>query len=204
MASDMRDHDTGEHIERTTGYAKIIVNALLENPTEGYALTCDRASDIIEATKLHDIGKIAMPDSVLLKQGRLTEDEFKVIKTHPLHGANMLKAALSELGNDSLIREAFDIAYCHHEKWDGTGYPQGLKGTLIPIGARISAIADVFDALTSERPYKKAFTARQSFDILYKDSGSHFDPHLIEIVRRHESEFEAVMNTGKDDLSRAS
>jgi putative two-component system response regulator len=200
MASDMRDHDTGEHIERTTGYARIIVNALIESPTEGYVLTGDRASDIIEATKLHDIGKIAMPDSVLLKQGRLTDDEFAVIKTHPLHGGKMLEAALAKLGNDSLIKEAFDIAYCHHEKWDGTGYPQGLKGTQIPIGARISAIADVFDALTSVRPYKKAFTPRQSFDILYKDSGTHFDPHLTEIVKLHEGEFEAVMSEGKARL----
>jgi putative two-component system response regulator len=192
MASDMRDHDTGEHIERTTGYARIIVNGLMENPAEGYLLTDTKASDIIEATKLHDIGKLAMPDSVLLKPGRLTEDEFQVIKTHPLHGAKMLKAALVELNNDSLIKEAFDITYCHHEKWDGTGYPRGLKGTEIPIGARISAIADVFDALTSARPYKKAFTTRQSFEILYKDSGTHFDPYLIEIVRLHEREFESV------------
>ncbi|MDR1516266.1 MAG: response regulator [Synergistaceae bacterium] len=197
MAGDMRDHDTGEHIERTTGYARVIVNALVERPTEGYILTCDKASDIIEATKLHDIGKIAMPDSVLLKPGRLTDEEFKIIKTHPLHGAKMLEAALAELGNDSLIKEAFDIAYCHHEKWDGTGYPQGLKGSHIPIGARVSAIADVFDALTSARPYKKAFTPRESFEILYKDSGTHFDPHLIEIVKNHESEFEAVMSEGK-------
>jgi putative two-component system response regulator len=197
MASDMRDHDTGEHIERTTGYAKIIVDALMENPTEGYILTRDRASDIIEATKLHDIGKIAMPDSVLLKRGCLTRDEFEVIKTHPLHGAKMLEAALTELGSDSLIKEAYDIAYCHHEKWNGTGYPRGLAGTEIPIGARVSAIADVFDALTSARPYKKAFTARQSFEILYKDSGTHFDPRLIEIVKNHEREFEAVMSEGK-------
>jgi putative two-component system response regulator len=194
MASDMRDHDTGEHIARTTGYSRIIVEALLENPAEGYTLTRTKGSDIIEATKLHDIGKIAMPDSVLLKKGRLTDDEFEIIKTHPVHGGKMLREALVKLGNDSLIQEALDIAYSHHEKWDGTGYPSGLKGTDIPIGARVSAIADVFDALTSVRPYKKAFSSRQAFDILYRDSGTHFDPHLIEIVRLHESEFESVMN----------
>jgi putative two-component system response regulator len=199
MASDMRDHDTGEHIERTTGYARIIVDALMEHPAEGYLLTRDRASDIVEATKLHDIGKIAMPDSVLLKRGRLTNSEFQIIKTHPLLGAKMLEAASAEPDNDSLLKEAFDIAYCHHEKWDGTGYPCGLKGTEIPISARISAIADVFDALTSVRPYKKAFTARQSFEMLYEDSGAHFDPRLIEIVKKHEKDFEAVMNKGKAD-----
>jgi putative two-component system response regulator len=194
MASDMRDHDTGEHIARTTGYAKIIVESLLENPVEGYSLTSEKAADIIEATKLHDIGKIAMPDDVLLKPGRLTAEEFEIIKTHPIHGAKMLKAALVELENDSLIQEAYDIAYSHHEKWDGTGYPCGLKGTEIPISARISAIADVFDALTSVRPYKGAFSPRQAFDILYKDSGTHFDPQLIEIVKLHEKDFESVMN----------
>jgi putative two-component system response regulator len=199
MASDMRDHDTGEHIARTTGYARIIVESLLANPVKGYLLTSDKAADIVDAAKLHDIGKIAMPDSVLLKPGRLTPEEFQVIKTHPLHGARMLKAALTELGNDSLIREAYDIAHYHHEKWDGTGYPCGLKGTEIPISARISAIADVFDALTSVRPYKKAFSPRQAFDILYSESGTHFDPYLVEIVKLHEKEFESVMDGGKDN-----
>jgi putative two-component system response regulator len=199
MAGDMRDHDTGEHIARTTGYAKIIVEALLENPVEGYRLTDAKGADIIEATKLHDVGKIAMPDSVLLKPGRLTESEFEVIKTHPVHGARMLKAALVKLENDSLLREAYDIAYHHHEKWDGSGYPCGLKGAGIPIGARISAIADVFDALTSARPYKKAFTPRQAFDMLYSESGTHFDPHLIEIVRLREKEFESVMSAVNDN-----
>jgi putative two-component system response regulator len=196
MASDMRDHDTGAHITRTTGYARIIVEALMENPVEGYLLTDTKAADIIEATKLHDIGKLAMPDSVLLKPGRLTAQEFDVIKTHPVHGAKMLQAALVKFDNDSLIQEALDIAHSHHEKWDGTGYPLGLKGTEIPISARISAIADVFDALTSVRPYKKAFSPRQAFDILYADSGTHFDPYLIEIVKPREREFELVMNEG--------
>jgi putative two-component system response regulator len=193
MASDMRDHDTGEHIARTTGYTRIIVEALRENPVEGYLLTDTKAADIIEAVKLHDIGKISMPDSVLLKPGRLTSQEFEVIKTHPVHGARMLQAALVKFDNDSLIQEALDIAHSHHEKWDGTGYPLGLKGTEIPISARISAIADVFDALTSVRPYKKAFSPRQAFDILYADSGTHFDPYLISIVKPRETEFEAVM-----------
>jgi putative two-component system response regulator len=194
MASDMRDHDTGEHIARTTGYARIIVEAMIENPAEGYILTETEGADIIEATKLHDIGKIAMPDGVLLKQGRLTDEEFQIIKSHPVHGGKMLRAALVELENDSLMQMALDIAYSHHEKWDGSGYPCGMKGTDIPIGARVSAIADVFDALTSIRPYKKAFTPREAFDILYRDSGTHFDPHLIEVVRLHEGDFESIMH----------
>jgi putative two-component system response regulator len=194
MASDMRDHDTGEHIDRTTGYARIIVKALVKNPIEGYALTDNKAEDIVEAMKLHDLGKIAMPDSVLLKPGRLTDEEFDTIKSHPIYGAKMLETALVNQGDDSLLREAFEIVYCHHEKWDGTGYPRGLKGADIPIGARIAAIADVFDALTSVRPYKRAFSSGEAFEILYRDSGTHFDPYLIEIVRTNEGKFESVMN----------
>ncbi|MDR3164036.1 MAG: response regulator [Synergistaceae bacterium] len=194
-ASDLRDHGTGEHIARTTGYARIIVDALVKNPVEGYILTDSKASDIVEAVKLHDIGKIAMPDNVLLKPGRLTEEEFRIIKSHPMHGAKMLEAALGEEGGDSLLREAFDIVYCHHEKWDGTGYPRGLKGTDIPIGARITAIADVFDALTSVRTYKKAFSPKEAFDILYRDSGTHFDPYLVDILKVNESEFLSVMDS---------
>jgi putative two-component system response regulator len=196
-ASDMRDHDTGEHIERTTGYARIIVDALVKKPVEGYTLTGNKAEDIVEAMKLHDLGKIAMPDSVLLKPGRLTDEEFRIIKLHPVYGAKMLEAALVNQKDDSLLHEAFEIVYCHHEKWDGTGYPRGLKRTEIPIGARIAAIADVFDALTSARPYKKAFSSREAFDILCRDSGTHFDPFLVDIVKTNESEFESVMQNTK-------
>jgi putative two-component system response regulator len=202
MASDMRDHDTGEHIDRTTGYARIIVEALVKNPVEGYTLTDGKAADIIDAMKLHDLGKIGMPDSVLLKPGRLTDEEFQVIKSHPVYGAKMLETALAHQKDDSLLREAFEIVYCHHEKWDGTGYPRGLKGTDIPIGARVAAIADVFDALTSVRPYKRAFSPREAFDILYRDSGTHFDPYLVEIVRASENEFELVMQNANDRQNR--
>jgi putative two-component system response regulator len=197
-ASDMRDHDTGEHIERTTGYARIVVDALVKNPVEGYTLTYNKAEDIVEAMKLHDLGKIAMPDNVLLKPGRLTDEEFLIIKSHPVYGAKMLEAALVSQKDDSLLHEAFEIVYGHHEKWDGTGYPRGLKGTDISIGARVAAIADVFDALTSARPYKAAFPPRKAFDILYEESGTHFDPFLVEIVRSSEGEFESVMRNANN------
>jgi putative two-component system response regulator len=193
-ASDMRDHDTGDHIARTTSYARIIVEDLIAHPQEGYVLSESYGWDIIEATKLHDIGKIAMPDEVLLKPGRLTDDEFQIVKQHPTNGGDMLRDAVKELDEDSLLRTALDIAYGHHEKWDGTGYPLGIKGLDIPLGARISAIADVFDALTSIRPYKKAFTMEEAMGILYKDAGVHFDPYLIEVVRQHEQDFKNIAN----------
>jgi len=191
-AGDLRDHDTGEHIARTTNYVRIIAEDLMNNPKEGYELTRQKMLDIVEAAKLHDIGKVAMPDGVLLKPGKLTDAEFEIIKTHPVHGANLLNEAVKKLGNDDLLKEASNIAYAHHEKWDGTGYPRGLAGEDIPLSARIASIADVFDALSSERPYKTAFEIEQAFDILYKDSDTHFDPYLIEVVKRHEKDFDEV------------
>jgi putative two-component system response regulator len=191
-ASDLRDHDTGTHILRTTEYARVIVNDLVANPSEGYVLSEMQGWDIVEAVKLHDIGKIAMPDRVLLKPGRLTDEEFEIIKTHPEHGAEMLRDAVGKLEDDSLFRVALDVVYCHHEKWDGSGYPCGLKGTDIPLCARIAAISDVFDALTSVRPYKEAFSCGKALAILYGEAGTHFDPYLIDVVKKHEDEFIAI------------
>ncbi|MCL1891471.1 MAG: response regulator [Coriobacteriia bacterium] len=195
QASDLRDHDTGAHLDRTTGYAKIIVDDLLAAPHEDYGLTPESGTDIVDAMKLHDLGKLAMPDAVLLKPGRLTKEEFDVIKTHPTYGYEMLKDAIASMGEDSLLYTAGDIAYGHHEKWNGSGYPQGSSGTDIPLSARISAISDVFDALTSARPYKPAFSPRKAFEIMYDDAGTHFDPYLIEVLRRHEKDFETIVKT---------
>ena len=192
QTSDLRDHDTGEHIARTTNYVRVIAEDLAKNPKEGYELTGARAHDITDAAKLHDIGKVAMPDDVLLKPGKLTPEEFEVIKTHPIHGKELLAEAVHKLGDDDLLREASNIAYAHHEKWNGTGYPRKLTGEEIPLSARIAAIADVFDALTSERPYKKAFTDEEAFEIMYNDAGTHFDPYLIEVVKRHEEDFKNI------------
>ena len=192
QAGDLRDHDTGEHIARTTNYVRVIAEDLVTNPKEGYELSRLQAHDITDASKLHDIGKVAMPDGVLLKPGKLTPEEFDIIKTHPIHGAELLNEAVLKLGDDDLLSEARNIAYAHHEKWNGTGYPRKLAGTDIPLSARIAAIADVFDALTSERPYKKAFTNEEAFNILYDDAGSHFDPYLIEVVKNHEEDFKNI------------
>jgi len=191
-AGDLRDHDTGEHIARTTNYVRIIAEDLVTHPKEGYEMTRMQAHDITDAAKLHDIGKVAMPDGVLLKPGKLTPEEFDIIKTHPIHGADLLAEAVEKLGDDDLLNEGRNIAYAHHEKWNGTGYPRKLAGADIPLSARIAAIADVFDALTSERPYKKAFSNEEAFSILYNDAGSHFDPYLIEVVKRHEEDFAKI------------
>lgn len=200
QASDLRDHDTGAHIDRTTAYTRVLVTDLVNNPTKGYEITPEYGQDIIDAVKLHDLGKIAMPDSVLLKPGKLTEEEFDIIRTHPVHGSEMLRRAIAKMEEDSLLQTALDITFGHHEKWDGTGYPGGVAGEDIPLCARITAISDVFDALTSVRPYKGAFTAEQAFDIIYKDSGTHFDPYLVEVLKRHEHEFTMISQSTQDTI----
>ena len=197
-ASDIRDHETGEHISRTMSYIEIILKDLIDNPRSGYEMTEDRAMDIVEASQLHDIGKLAMPDKVLRKPGKLTPEEFEIIKQHPAAGKAILEEAVKKTPDDERLKEALNIAYGHHEKWDGSGYPLGLKGEDIPLSARIAAIADVFDALTSERPYKKAFPTDKALDIIYGDAGVHFDPYLIGVVRRHEAQFIAVKESGDE------
>jgi putative two-component system response regulator len=190
-ATDLRDHDTGGHIERTTEYVRIIVEDILNNPGEGYHFTRAEADDIVRSSKLHDLGKIAIPDNVLLKPGQLTEEEFKVIKEHTTNGQQFLDYFISEM-EDSFLHTARDIAHFHHERWDGSGYPGVLKGEEIPISARIVAIADVYDALTSSRPYKKAFSHEKSMQIILENGGTHFDTNLVQIFERHAEEIKRV------------
>jgi putative two-component system response regulator len=197
-ASDMRDHETGAHIERVVLFTNVIVQDLLDHPHEGYVVSEQYGRDIIDAVKLHDLGKLAMPDQVLLKPGKLTDEEFAVIKTHPIYGSKMLNQAIEKMGEDSLLWTAFEIVYGHHEKWDGSGYPNGVKGDNIPLSARIAAVADVFDALTSTRPYKHAWAPEEAFALIYADAGKHFDPYLAEIVKRHEKEFAEIVTQNRD------
>lgn len=200
QASDLRDHDTGAHIDRTTAYTRILVTHLVNNPVIGYEIEPEYGQDIIDAVKLHDLGKLAMPDSVLLKPGKLTVEEFNIIRTHPIHGSEMLRRAIDKMEEDSLLQTALDITFGHHEKWDGSGYPGGICGDEIPLCARIAALADVFDALTSRRPYKGAFSAEEAFGIIYRDSGTHFDPYLVEVLRHYEREFKAISLATQDTI----
>lgn len=187
-ATDLRDHETGGHIERTTEFVRIMTEELLARSREpGYALSHFQADDIIKSAKLHDLGKIAIPDHILLKPGSLTAEEFETIKMHPAHGEKLLTDFIQQMEDPFLIT-ARDIAYAHHERWDGSGYPLGLKAYDIPLSARIVAIADVYDALTSVRPYKKACSHQQALEIILESSGRHFDPYLVEIFKCHEQE----------------
>jgi len=190
-ATDLRDHYTGGHIERTTEFVRIIVEDIWHNPRPGYHISRTVADDIIRSSMLHDLGKISMPDHILLKPGSLTQEEFGVVKQHTTRGEQFLNDFVRKM-DDSFLDTARDIAYFHHERWDGTGYPLGLKGDNIPLSGRIVAIADVYDALTSIRPYKKALSHEESIKIIMEGSGTQFDPYLTQIFGRHANEYQQI------------
>ncbi|MDH2313034.1 HD domain-containing phosphohydrolase [Methylobacterium brachiatum] len=167
LAVEYRDNDTGDHTWRVARYSQIVAEAL--------GLPAEVCRNLYLAAPLHDVGKVAIPDGILLKPGRLDPDEFALIKTHATIGQRILGGSTSEL-----IRLAAEIAEAHHEKWDGSGYPKGLAGPQIPLSARIVAVADVFDALTTQRPYKEAMPFEAALDCIRADSGRHFDPACVE------------------------
>lgn len=191
-ATDMRDNNTGDHIRRTTEFVRLIVEELLKSPSDGYTLTRKLADNIIESSKLHDLGKIAIPDRILGKMGKLTAEEFEIIKQHPLHGAEFLDEFIDPHVDDFFLATARDIALYHHEKWDGTGYPFGISGAKLPLSARIVAFADVYDALISERPYKIAFSHEKALDVIMYDKGRHFDPYLAMHFQKCSDSFKGI------------
>ncbi|MFS1703816.1 two-component system response regulator [Alteromonas sp. AMM-1] len=168
-ASEYKDNETGMHVLRMSHYSKVLALA--------YGFSEQQAETLLHAAPMHDIGKIGIPDHIMLKPGKLTEEEFEVMKTHPQIGAEILGEADSDL-----LRIAKSVALTHHEKWDGSGYPNGLKAEDIPIEGRIVAIADVFDALTSKRPYKEAWSVEKTMDLIKRESGVHFEPKLVELL----------------------
>lgn len=195
-----RDQETGGHIKRTTYYTEVIVDLLMENPVEGYIPDEDYAVSMIKSARLHDIGKVAVPDSILLKPGKLTAAEFNAIKLHTIYGAQLIDNAMTELGEtSSFLDVAREIIIGHHERWNGAGYPNGLSGTDIPLSARLMAIVDVYDALISHRPYKEPFSHETAIDIIVGDAGTHFDPKLIEICKPIFYKFKEVAESNRDD-----
>ena len=193
-----RDVNTGEHVRRTTEYVRIICNKLATLDEYKDILTEDTINNIVSAAPLHDIGKIAVSDLILLKPGRLTKEEFDLMKVHASKGGEMIKEFFSKFEDDDFINEAYQIAAHHHEKWDGSGYPSALKENEIPLSARIMAISDVFDALVSKRVYKDAMPLEDAFNVLIEESGHHFDPSLIEAVKSVKEEFFEIANNMKD------
>ena len=183
MASlaETRDNETGHHIRRTQYYIQELARYMSGNPKFSECLTPKDIDLIYKTAPLHDIGKVGVPDRILLKPGRLTAEEFDEMKRHTTYGRDTLDAAEKTLGTQvNFLKTAKNIAYYHHEKWDGSGYPEGLFGEDIPVCARLMAIVDVYDALISRRPYKEPMTHDQAYNIIIEGSGTHFDPDVVQ------------------------
>jgi putative two-component system response regulator len=188
--SHTRDDDTGMHLERVQHLCRLLSTALSKTPAFEHEITPDFIETIFHASPLHDLGKVGIKDAILLKPGRLTDEEFEIMKTHTTIGAATLASVQRQYPKNEFVNMGIEIAKCHHEKWDGSGYPSGLSGTDIPLSARTMALVDVYDALRSRRPYKKPFSHEKSKDIIIKGSGSHFDPRIVEQFVKMEKAFE--------------
>ncbi len=187
--AESRDPETGAHLERVRLYAQTLARQLTSDPRFASQVDGNFVRLIYLTAPLHDIGKVAIPDHVLLKPGALTPEEFDIMKTHAMRGAQTLDAALQEYPDATFLRMARDIAAHHHERYDGTGYPAGLKGQAIPLAARIVAIADVYDALITKRRYKDAFSHEKAKTIITQSAGTHFDPDLVAVFERISHEY---------------
>ncbi len=195
LLAEIRDTHIREHLRRICAYAGYLAAQLAERP--GYTEATPQFIDTISrAAALHDVGKVGIPDSILLKPGKLTPEEFDVMKSHALVGAELLEGLIQEYGRYAMITMGAEVARGHHEKWDGSGYPAGLKGTEIPLSARIVAIADVYDALTSRRVYKDAWTHAETAETMRADSGRHFDPELLEIFLARPADLAKIRQGG--------
>ncbi len=194
---EFRDVLTGEHISRTQKYMELLIGRLVEDGLySAEVLSWENMDYIIPSIPLHDMGKIYISDTILNKAGKLTADEFEIMKTHVAKGREAIRRIAQKGGNQLFLRYAEIVAATHHEKWDGSGYPVGLKGAEIPLLGRLMAIADVYDALTSARPYKEAFTAEDSKKIIIEGAGSHFDPLLVEVFKKVADEFALIAHDG--------
>ena len=191
-----RDKTTGGHIERTTAYIKVLMEEMMAHGIYADEMRSWDFQTTISSARLHDIGKIAIPDSILNKPGPLSPEEFEVIKTHAKEGENIISRIVDLSGEVDFLYSAKMFAGYHHERWDGEGYPHGLKGEGIPLQGRIMAIVDVYDALVSDRPYKKAFTQERAERIIMEGSGREFDPTIMEAflrVKKHFKEIKIVL-----------
>jgi len=190
--AESRDVETGQHIERVRAYSLILAHELRKDPA--YARVIDREflDNLYRASALHDIGKVGIRDDVLLKPGRFTPEEFDAMKRHTLIGTDILEDAITHHGGGTFMEMAALVARCHHERFDGTGYPVGLSGTAIPLAARIVAVADVFDALTTERPYKEAYCPQAARQLIEQESGRQFDPVIVDAFCKRFEDFVKV------------
>jgi putative two-component system response regulator len=190
--SEFRDNITGRHIDRTRTFCRELAEELRRDSPYRDEIDEDYIRNLYQAAPLHDIGKIGIPDRILLKPGRLSAEEFAIMKTHAEIGARTLEMVLERYPRHSFIKMGVEVARSHHEKWDGTGYPQGLKGLAIPLSGRIMALADVYDALRSKRPYKDIYSQDEAVSVITTDSGFHFDPEIVRAFRKLSDRFHEI------------
>lgn len=188
-----RDNTTGGHLKNTTAYFKILLNEVIRREKFKGRIAEEDIRDLIRSAPLHDIGKIGINDDILRKASALDYNEFEYMKTHTILAKDTFEKIMKVTGESRFLRLARDLAYCHHERWDGTGYPNGLKGEEIPFYARVLAIADVYDALTSQRAYKKAYTHVDAVEIIRQGKGTLFDPDLVELFIQINDQFEQAL-----------
>ena len=188
-----RDGTTGEHVKRTSAYVNLLIEKMHEKGLYKEILTPEYINYMQKASPLHDIGKITVPDRILQKPGALTKEEYELIQLHAEAGGRLIQENMNRIVNQEFVEIARDMAAFHHEKWNGGGYPRNLKGEEIPLSARILAIADVFDALVSERQYKKGMPLEQAFEIMEKERGRSFEPELLDVFFEAEGELRELM-----------
>ena len=197
--AETRDPETGEHIKRTQEYIRELALELREKEEYKEVLTDEYIDLLYKSAPLHDIGKVGVKDNILLKPGKLTAEEFEEMKKHTIYGGESLMVGINELGEESFLTLAKEIAVTHHEKWDGSGYPMGLSNKEIPISGRLMALSDVYDALISKRVYKEPFTHEEAKNIILESSGTHFDPDIVEAFIKKESKFIEIMKKFREE-----
>lgn len=199
--AETRDNETGNHIHRTRAYVKTMAERLAQLPRYKGSFTESQWATIWKSAPLHDLGKVGIPDHILLKPGKLAVDEFQVMQRHPVIGRDALRAAEMRMGSDSsFLGVAKEIAYAHHERWDGGGYPEGISGEAIPLSARLMAVADVYDALISKRVYKSAMSHLAAVDLIRAGRGKHFDPSIVDCFLEDDAEFQRIAVTFGDEV----
>lgn len=194
--AESKDEETGKHLDRVRRYTRLLARDFVRHYPE-YGMNRSVADEIAQVSVLHDIGKMAVPDQILQKPGSLTSGEWEIMKTHTVTGGNLLKKAYDRRGSPYLLY-GYQIAMYHHERWKGGGYPEGISGEEIPVSARIMALTDVYDALTTSRCYKEAFSHENAREIIIEGKGTHFDPKVVACFQRTEDDFVKVRNELRD------
>jgi putative two-component system response regulator len=198
--AEFRDQETGNHVRRTQEYVRTLARWLVRQPGSGVQMDEATIDLVAKSAPLHDIGKVAIPDGILLKPGRLTAEEFVIMRSHALRGWELLQRAADSMGTEGslYLRYAMEIARHHHERWDGSGYPDGLAGEQIPLSARLMAVADVYDALISRRPYKEPIDHDVALSMVRQGSGSHFDPTIVQALMAEAGTLAAIAAQWQD------